>query len=338
MRVAVLGAGAMGGMHALLLAGIPGVREVLVVDTDEARAAAVARDANGRAVSHADAFDEADAIVIATPAALHAPAVEMAVSRGIPALCEKPLTDDLASSAALVDHVERAGAHVEMGFQRRHDTGFAAARARVADGSAGPIHLLRLTAFDPRSAPRGADAFPPNDAAPLFLHSSVHDFDFVRWMSGSEVVSVSAEGSRRDDPRPEDPREVETAIVTMRLADGGLAVLTASWLHPGGYDIRAEVLAERAHLTMGLSPRTPAEHTDWPGVSHDGWTGFLERFEPAYRNELVAFLEAARGERPPSSSVRDGHEALRLAVAATRAYTERRSVDLSEISMETGVA
>jgi len=330
VRVAVIGAGSMGGMHALLLGGMDGVDEVLVVDADAERAAMAAAAAGGRAVELNAALSEADAIVVATPAHAHAEAVDAAMDRGLPVLCEKPLTDDLASSLELTRRVEASGAHVEMGFQRRHDAGFTAGRLAVADGSAGRIHLLRLTAFDPRSPGLMASAWPESEVAPLFLHSSIHDFDFVRWLSGEEVVEVSADGSRRDDARPEDPRGIETAVVTMRLAGGGIAVLEASWLHPNGYDIRAELLADAAHLTMGLSERTPARHLDWtPSVS--AWTGYLERFEAAYRAELVAFLVACRGERPAASSARDGLEAMRIAVAATRAYSERRPVAIDEI-------
>jgi myo-inositol 2-dehydrogenase / D-chiro-inositol 1-dehydrogenase len=332
MRVAVIGTGSMGGMHARLLAGLDAVSEVLVVDADAARAASVARDADARVVTHDEAIAEADAIVIATPAELHATSVEAAVARGIPALCEKPLADDLVASAAVMELVERAVAHVEMGFQRRHDVAFAEAHRRITSGETGRVHLVRLTAFDPRVTPRAVTEFTPSDAAPLFLHSSVHDFDLARWLGGAEVVEVSADGSARDEPRPTDVRGVETAVVRMRLANGTLAVLEATWLHPAGYDIRAEVVADDAHLSMGLSPRTPATFLD-PGAAPAvaGWTGYLERFEPAYRAELDAFLAAARGERRPTSTVRDGHEALRIAVAATRAYAERRTVALDEI-------
>ena len=332
MRVAVIGTGSMGGRHAQLLAAMSDVEEVIVVDAVASRADAVARDIGGRAMAHNAALDAADAVVIATPAELHAASVDAAVARGSPVLCEKPLTESLPSSVALVERVEAALAHVEVGFQRRHDPGFVAARQRVADGRAGRIHLLRLTAFDPRVTPRPPSEFTPHDAAPLFLHSSVHDFDFVRWMSGSEVVEVTADGSGRDDPRPADVRGIESAVVSMRLASGTLAVLEATWLHPAGYDSRVEVIADHAHLTMGLSARTPAEHFDWlsEGATRP-WPGYLERYEAAYRAELEAFLAAARGERPPSSTARDGLEALRIAIAATRSYAERRTVPLDEV-------
>jgi myo-inositol 2-dehydrogenase/D-chiro-inositol 1-dehydrogenase len=332
MRVAVIGTGSMGGMHARLLSGLAGVSEVLVVDADAQRAASVARDTGARAVTQDEAIDVAEAVVIATPAELHAVAVEAAVERGIPALCEKPLSDDLEASAALVARVEAAGAHVEMGFQRRHDVAFAEAHRRIESGETGRVHLLRLSAFDPRVTPRAATEFTPNDAAPLFLHSSVHDFDLARWLGRGEVVELTADGSGRDDPRPVDVRGVETAVVTMRLTSGTLAVLEATWLHPAGYDIRAEVIADRQHLAMGLTARTPIAPLDQAAQAPAGaWSGYLERFEPAYRAELEAFLAAARGERPPTSTVRDGHEALRIAIAATRAYAERRTVALDEI-------
>lgn len=332
MRVAVVGAGTMGGMHAALLAGLEGVDEVLVVDADGARAATVADAVGGRAVPRDAALDEAEAIVVATPAEAHADVVEGAIRRNRHVLCEKPLTDGLASSIEITRLAEAHGAHVEMGFQRRHDPGYGGARRAVTDGRTGPIRLLRLTAFDPVTVEVPPEAWPSSEIAPLFLHSSIHDFDFTRWITGDEVVEVTADGSSRRDPRPADPRGLETAVVTMRTSGGTLAVLEATWLHPTGYDNRVEIVAEHGHHSVGLTARSPVVHVEWPAVAAaDPWTHYLARFEPAYRAELDAFLAASRGERAPASSVRDGLEAMRIAVAATRAYTEGRAVRLEEI-------
>ena len=195
----------------------------------------------------------------------------------------------------------------------------------------GRLHLIHLSAFDPLVALRDPSSLAGGDAAPLFRDSSVHDFDFVRWVSGQEVLDVSVAASRRDADRPVDPRGIESAIVTMRLSGGTLAVLEASWLHPGGYDIRVELLSEGAAVSAGLSPRTPARHLDWPLDATTAWAGYLDRFEPAYRAELVAFLAAARGEAPPASTARDGLEAMRIAVAATRSFVAGRIVALAEV-------
>jgi myo-inositol 2-dehydrogenase/D-chiro-inositol 1-dehydrogenase len=322
----------MGAMHAQLLAGLPGVDEILVVEPDPVRADEVAAATGARPVSLPEAVDAADAMVVASPAEFHAVAVEAAVAAGMPTLCEKPLTADLASSAALLELVERADAHVELGFQRRHDAGFAEAHRRLTAGEVGRIELLRLTAFDPRGPRMTADAWPETAVAPIFLHSSVHDFDLARWLTGSEVAEVTAIGSHRGGGRAADPREIETAVVTMRMASGTLAVLEASWLDPLGYDVRAEIIGERDALTIGLSGRTPINHLDWPGAADaEPWPGYLERFTDAYRAELVAFLAAARDEGPRSSTARDGHEALRVAVAATRSHVEGRTVRMDEV-------
>jgi myo-inositol 2-dehydrogenase/D-chiro-inositol 1-dehydrogenase len=84
-------------------------------------------------------------------------------------------------------------------------------------------------------------------------------------------------------------------------------------------------------LSAGLSPRTPLRHLSWPNAAAEPWSHYLERFTDAYRAELTAFLAAARGERPPSTTARDGLEAMRVAVAATRSHVEHRRVSLDEV-------
>jgi myo-inositol 2-dehydrogenase/D-chiro-inositol 1-dehydrogenase len=327
MKVAVIGAGSMGGMHADLLGAMDEVDELFVVDARATRAAEVALRTGGTAVTFDEAIQGAKAIIIATPPELHRAAVETALDAGRHVLCEKPLTESLETSIALTRRVEEAGAHLELGFQRRHDAGFGAAR----DAVSGRLHLVRLTAHDPLVPPRPAASGPPPEVAPIFRDSSTHDFDVVRWLTGQEVAEVSVEAGRRDGSRPTDPREIESAIVGMRLTDGTLAVLEASWLHPMGYDIRIELISETVAVSGGLSPRTPSRHADWIDVT-EPWSGYLDRFREAYRTELAAFLQCCRGLRPPTSSARDGLEAMRIAVAATRSHVEGRRVRMDEIA------
>jgi myo-inositol 2-dehydrogenase / D-chiro-inositol 1-dehydrogenase len=328
MKVAVIGAGNMGGMHADLLGAMAEVDGLYVVDADEERADEVARRNGGTAVSFDEAVERADALVVATPPELHRSAVEAALDAELHVLCEKPLTEDLASTISLVERIEEAGAHVEIGFHRRHDAGYVAAREAAASGR---IHLVRLTAHDPLVAQRSPSTGPPPDVAPSFRDSSIHDFDMARWLSRQEVSEVFVEAGRRDGSRPDDPREIESAVISMRLSGGSLAVLDQSWLHPSGYDNRIELISENAAVTGGLSPRTPARHADWTAEPTDPWSGYLERYEPAYRAELAAFLGCCRGIRPPTSMARDGLEAMRIAVAATRSHLERRPIALDEI-------
>jgi myo-inositol 2-dehydrogenase / D-chiro-inositol 1-dehydrogenase len=327
MKVAVIGAGVMGGFHADVLGSMDDVDGLYVVDADAARAEDVAASSGGQAVTFEEAVRAAEAVVIATPPELHRSAVEAALDAGRHVLCEKPLTDSLASTIELTRRIEDEGSHFEIGFQRRHDAGFTAAR----DAAEGSIHTIHLTAHDPVVPPRSADSDPPPEVSPSFRDSSIHDFDLVRWLSRQEVTDVSVEAGKSDGSRPNDPREIEKAIVTMRLSGGTLAVLDAAWLHPSGYDMRIELLSEGSAVTGGLSPRTPAIHIDWAAPT-DPWRGYLDRFEAAYRAELAAFLACCRGVRSPSSSARDGLEAMRVAVAATISHIEGRRVSLDEVA------
>lgn len=325
MKVAVVGAGSMGGMHLDLLAGMDEVDGLFVVEADAARAAAAAERTGADVVTLAEAVEGADALVVATPPEFHALEVEAAVAAGRHVLCEKPLTATLASSIALTERIEAEGAHVEVGFQRRHDAAFIAAR----DAIGGRLHLIRLTAHDPIFEPEPRPE--AEEVAPIFRDSSIHDFDMVRWLSGQEITDVSVDVGRRDGARPVDTREIESAAVSMRLSQGTLAVLEASWLHPSGYDVRIELLSEAGAMSAGLTDRTPMARAEGAAPA-DPWPGYLERFEPAYRAELDAFLACCRGVRPPRTTARDGLEAMRVAVAATRSFTEGRRVALDEIA------
>jgi myo-inositol 2-dehydrogenase / D-chiro-inositol 1-dehydrogenase len=326
VRVAVIGAGSMGGMHASMLAGMPDVDGVLIVEADAARATEVAEQTGAWTATFEEGLREADAVIVATPPELHAAEVTAALEAGRHVLCEKPLTDTLASSIALTERIEATGAHVELGFQRRHDVAFAAARAAIE----GRLHLVRLTANDPVFPRDSIPSTPPPDVAPIFRDSSIHDFDLARWLSGQEVTEVLVEAGRHDGTRTADPREIDSAVVAMRLSGGALAVLEASWLQPVGYDVRIELLSEGAAVSAGWTERTPVTPVE-SAPPADPWSGYLDRFEPAYRAELAAFLSCCRGVRPPVSSARDGLEAMRIAAAATRSFSEGRRVGLDEI-------
>jgi myo-inositol 2-dehydrogenase / D-chiro-inositol 1-dehydrogenase len=341
MRIAVIGVGSIGRLHAQLLAEVPAIDSVIVADVDTARADALAAELGGRALPTSEAIVVADAVVIATPAEVHRPPFEEALDSGRPVLCEKPLGSDLAETVAMAERAAADGAVVQLGFQRRFDRGFAAARDAVAAGRLGELHLVRLTARDPRpvDAARLASARSP-DAAPLFRDSSIHDFDLARFLTGDEVVDVDADGADRHGRRHPDPARLETAAVTMRTRRGVVAVLDATLLDPRGYDVRAELVGSADSLSAGLGPRTPLPAVDGDGTRPNGapWPGYLERFRDAYRAELAAFVALVRDGGTPVADVRDGLEAMRIAVAATRSYVEGRRVALDEIPASSGMS
>ncbi|MBA2702131.1 MAG: Gfo/Idh/MocA family oxidoreductase [Chloroflexi bacterium] len=330
MKVALLGAGRIGRLHARLLAATPGVDRLVVADTLPDRAAQVAADIGAGTVENLEAaLGEAEAVVIAAGTDGHAPLIRAALQRGLPTFCEKPLAGDLATSLQLAAEIERARLPFQLGFQRRFDPGYREARRLVTSGELGTLYAVRLAGHDP---------VPPHEAyipisGGLFRDFSIHDFDILRWLTGSEVSEVYADGGVRGFPIFARYDDVDTAVATVRMVDGTLAVLTAARHDPLGYDIRTELFGARDSVSVGLGPRTPMRSLE-PGVAAPpgpAWLDFVDRFEPAYAAEFVAFMAVAAGTMPSPCTARDGVEALRAAEAATRSLHEHRPVTVAEI-------
>jgi len=330
MRIALLGAGRIGALHARLLKADARVSELLVADVDAARATAVAEATGARALATVDAaLDRAEAVVITAATDAHAALIRAGADRRLPVFCEKPIALELDETRRVVRHVEAAGIPLQIGFQRRFDPAYREARRLVATGALGTVYAIRLAGHDPA---------PPHEAyipvsGGLFRDFSIHDFDVIRWLTGAEVEEVYADGGVRGFPVFAKYGDVDTAVATLRLADGALAVLTVTRHDPLGYDVRTEIFGSKDSVSVGLGPRTPMRSVE-PGVpppAGPAWQNFLVRFEDAYRAELTEFLRVARGEAPSPCTGHDGLAALEIAVAATRALREHRPVRVAEV-------
>ena len=330
MKIALLGAGRIGHLHARLLVGLDGVDELVIADADPGRAEQLAAGVGASHLASVEkAVAEAEALVITAATNAHAGLVRAGVDRGIPVFCEKPLAFDLAETQELVAHVERSGVPVQVGFQRRFDAAYREARRLVASGELGTLYTVRMAGHDPEPP---HEAYIPGSGG-LFRDFSIHDFDLVRWLSGSEVDEVWADGAVRGFPVFAKYDDVDTAVATLRLADGVLVALTVSRHDPLGYDIRTELFGSKDSVSVGLGPRTPMRSLE-PGVpppAGPAWRDFLERFTDAYRDELATFLRVARGELASPCTARDGLEAMRIAVAATRSLREHRPSGVAEV-------
>ena len=303
MRVGLIGAGRIGAMHARLLASLDGVDELLICDTATERSEAVAAEVGARAVPSVDALlDAADAIVIAAATEAHAELVRVGIARRIPTYCEKPLAGTLDETIAVAGLIEASGVPFQLGFQRRFDPGYREARRMVESGALGTVYAVRLAGHDP--APPHESYIPLSGG--LFRDFSVHDFDAIRWLLGTEVAEVYADGGVRGFPVFAKYGDVDTGAAMLRMEDGTLAVLTCARHDPLGYDIRTELFGSRDSISVGLGPHTPMRSVE-PGVpppAGPAWPNFFVRFPDAYKAELVAFLAVARGEiLPPARHV-----------------------------------
>jgi len=330
MKVALLGAGRIGRLHARLLSTTPGVDELVIGDAVPERAAEAATEVGSSAATSLEgALDMADAVVIAATTTAHAELIRAAIGRGKPTFCEKPLAESLDATLDVAAEVEGSGVPFQLGFQRRFDAGYGEARRMIETGELGTLYNFALTAHD--SEPPH-EAYIPQSGG-LFRDSSIHDFDIIRWLTGTEVDEVYATGGIRGFPVFAKYGDVDNAVVALRMADGALGALTNARHDPLGYDIRAELFGSKDSISVGLGPRTPIRSVE-PGVppqAGPAWPHFLDRFHDAYAAEFATFVRVARGEQPSPCTARDGVQALRIAEAATLSLHEHRPVRLDEI-------
>ncbi|MFH8791689.1 Gfo/Idh/MocA family oxidoreductase [Streptomyces sp. NPDC017941] len=341
MRIGLIGTGRIGTFHSAVIARHPDVESLVVADVDAARAADLAARVGAVTAPSVDALFEAgapggspagpplDALVITAATAAHAELIGRAARAGLPVFCEKPIALDLPGTLAALAEVEAAGTVLQLGFQRRFDAGYAAAREAVRAGRLGRLHTVRAMTSDPAPPPA---AYLPLSGG-LYRDCLVHDFDVVRWVTGREVVEVYATGSDAGPLMFRTAGDVDTAAVLLTLDDGTLVTATATRCNGAGYDVRMELAGEADQVSVGLDDRTPITSTEpeGPGAPDKPWPGFLERFAPAYEAELAAFVEVVRGERANPCDGREALHALRIAEACELSRAERRVVRLTEI-------
>ncbi|MEV0008757.1 Gfo/Idh/MocA family oxidoreductase [Streptomyces sp. NPDC051840] len=331
MRIGLIGTGRIGSFHADVLARHPAVGSLVVTDPDSVRAGRTAARTGAAVVPTAEELLGArpDAVVITSATAAHADLIARAARAGLPAFCEKPIALDLTGTLGALREVERAGSVLQLGFMRRFDAGYAAARAAVRAGALGRLHTVRATTSDPAPPPA---AYLPLSGG-LFRDCLVHDFDILRWVTGREVAEVYATGSDAGPPVFREAGDVDTAAALLTLDDGTLATATATRCNGAGYDVRMELAGELDQIAVGLDVRTPltSAEPEGPPAPAEPWTGFLERFAPAYEAELDAFLAVVRGELPNPCDGREALHALRVAEACELSRAERRPVAMAEI-------
>jgi myo-inositol 2-dehydrogenase/D-chiro-inositol 1-dehydrogenase len=330
MNIGVIGLGRMGATHAANLASLAGV-ELVVFDPDPNAVQRTTEATGARSLPDRDALiAESDAIVIATSTANHPDDLMAGLAAALPMFCEKPLSLEIASTAAAVEAVERAGVELQVGFQRRFDAGFVEMRRLVESGELGDLYLLRAATHDYQPP----DELYLGSAGSRYRDVHIHDFDAVRWLTGRKVVEVYAAGSVLVDEMFRRAGDVDMTALVLVLEGGVLAAITGARANPLGFDQRMEVIGSRDAVCAGWTERTPLRSAD-PGADGpptDPWPTFSDRFGTAYMAEVDAFVRLVRDGGPNRSPGRSALDAIRVAAAAERSLAEHRPVAVTEIT------
>ncbi|HCE60644.1 Gfo/Idh/MocA family protein [Janibacter terrae] len=340
MRIGLIGLGRIGAFHADTFAGLDHVDELVVTDPVAAAVEAVtARTGKARAVADPAAVlaDGVDGVVIAAATNAHAELIRAAVDAGIPTFCEKPVAGTIAESLAVEAAVAGSDVPVQIGYPRRFDPAFVAARAAVRSGALGRITTVRSTTLDPAPPPAAYLAV----SGGIFRDCSVHDFDAVRWVTGQEVVEVHAVGSVDPHAAPEmyaDNGDFSSVSALLTLSDGTIGVVSDTRTNGAGYDVRLEVHGVRDAVAAGLDEGLPLRSTQpgisWPGGPAHGF--FMDRLAQAFRVELGVFTQVAAGEVDNPCTVADAMGTAWTAEAATLSAAQRRPVTIAEVRAAAG--
>ncbi|MBV9449769.1 MAG: Gfo/Idh/MocA family oxidoreductase [Streptosporangiaceae bacterium] len=329
MRIGLIGVGRIGAFHAATLRGLPNVDSVVVTDADSGRAAKVAADVGADTAASAEDLLAAgiDALVIATATATHPELIRRGVEAGLPVFCEKPVAPDIDGTLDVIKCAN--GAAVQIGFQRRFDAGFQAARHAVRSGNLGWVHTIRSTTLD--AAPPPADYIPGSGG--IFRDCAVHDFDAIRWMTGRDVMQVYATGANRGEEFFRAAGDVDTASAVLTLDDQTIALVSCGRYNGAGYDVRLEVLGATGSVCAGLDDRMPLVSADPgirfpPGPPH---RQFMERFHDAYVAELAAFTEVAADRSASPCTPQDALEAFYVAEACELSRQRNEPVRIAEV-------
>jgi myo-inositol 2-dehydrogenase/D-chiro-inositol 1-dehydrogenase len=267
-----------------------------------------------------------DVVIIVTPTNTHARLIEVAANAGKAVFSEKPIALDLAETERIVKVVRERKVPVQLGFMRRYDPGYAKAKAKIEAGELGKLETFRALS---------RDTYPPSlefllGSGGLFLDMAVHDLDLARFLVG-EVDEVYTWGGVLIDERFAHANDADTAVTLLRFKNGVLGVVETSRHSNWGYDIRTEVAGSVGKVVVEAPQKTPLFFAKDFASSYDHYENFPDRFETGYRLQLEAFFAALREGRTPTPGPQDALETLRLALAATKSWHEKRPVKLSEI-------
>ena len=330
LKVGLLGAGRIAGVHATAISSHPGSTLVAVSDINAAAAEKLAADygAQARGTDAILSDPAINAVLIATSTDTHSDLIERATAAGKAVLCEKPVDLSLARARICQKQVAASGRTVMIGFNRRFDPSFGALKAALDAGEIGKAELLSITSFDPAPPPVAYVKV----SGGLFRDMMIHDFDMANFMMGAAPTTVTAVGTSIVDPAIGAAGDVDTAVVTLTYDDGRIAVIKNSRRAVYGYDQRVELLGSEGLLqAQNMLENTVVKSTKAGVTGAKPTYFFLERYMPAYAAEWAAFVNAVNSGGAFPVTLDDGVAALAMAEAATLSAKTGAPVRLADI-------
>jgi myo-inositol 2-dehydrogenase/D-chiro-inositol 1-dehydrogenase len=319
-------------MHVELLARqVPGASVAMVQDINADAAAALGEQFDVPYTTDVDAVlasADVDAVAICSSTDTHVPFMIAAANAGKAIFCEKPISLDLGKVDEALAVIESSGVPFQVGFNRRFDAAHMSVRHAVIDGSIGDVHMVRITSRDPAPPPISYIEV----SGGIFLDMMIHDFDMARFVTGSEVVEVYAQGAVRIDPAIGTAGDLDTAVVMLRHENQCITTIDNSRQAVYGYDQRVEAFGSAGlAASENAVTHTGIRRTAAGSIGSTIPYFFLDRYIPSYIEEWKSFVAyvANGGDSPVSAN--DGRAPLVIGLAAWKSIREARPVRCDEI-------
>lgn len=271
---------------------------------------------------------EINGVLVCSSTDTHSKISIEALRAGKHVFCEKPIDHDINRIKEVLDEVKKSKLKFQVGFNRRFDHNFRTIKNTVESGKIGDPHIIKITSRDPEAPP----AEYVKVSGGIFLDMSIHDFDMIRYLSGSEVEEVYALGNVLVDPKIGEAGDVDTAIVTLKLANGALGVIDNSRKAVYGYDQRAEVFGSKGSIAVNNDTNSTAIISTEEGItSEKPLYFFLERYMQSFADEIKEFVTSIENDKDVPVNALDGLNSVLIGLAATKSLKEGRPVKISEI-------
>jgi myo-inositol 2-dehydrogenase/D-chiro-inositol 1-dehydrogenase len=318
LRIGVIGAGRIGKLHANNLASrVPNAELAAISDVYEPAAKELAEKLGVPAYYndyHKILEDPTiDAVFICSSTDTHSPISMEAAKAGKHIFCEKPIDHDIDKIRPVLEEVKKAGVRYQVGFNRRFDRNFKHVHDVVQAGGIGDVQIVKVTSRDPEAPPLSYVKV----SGGIFVDMTIHDFDMVRYLSGSEVEEVSAVGACLVNPEIGKAGDVDTCIITLKFANGALGVIDNSRQAVYGYDQRIEVFGSKGCITAdNETPNNTTLYTADAVTKEKPLWFFLERYNDAFITEECAFVESCLNGTDTVVGAFDGLQPVLIAIAA----------------------
>lgn len=272
--------------------------------------------------------EEIDAILICSSTNTHSMIIIEAANAGKNIFCEKPIDFHINKIKEVLKAVEEAGVKLQIGFNRRFDHNFKKVRQLVKSGKIGDCHIIKVTSRDPQPPPIEYVKV----SGGIFVDMTIHDFDMVRYLTGSDVEEVYTNATVLVDPLIGETGDVDTAIISLKFKNGAIGVIDNSRRAAYGYDQRVEVFGSLGAVTVNNDTDTTAIlHTKEGIVSEKPKYFFLERYKDSFISELREFFDAIINDTDTQVTGMDGLKPVLIGMAAKKSYEENRPVRIEEI-------